>query len=404
MGLVFRPITPSEVADYNHTAAMGFHETPERGDQFAHVSALELDRSIVAVDRDMFVATARTFGAELALPGGSTIPAAGVTAVTVRATHRRRGILRTMMERMLDDGADRGEPVALLTASEGGIYGRFGFGVATSGYAVRVDVRRTRFREGDPSGSVRFVDDEEIRAVAPKVHDRTWRARAGSIGRSPEWWLDEWLERDESSTRFHVVHRSRSTDDGYAVYGVKRNEGAFGARTVEVHEIVASAPSAAAALWRFVCSLDLVATVTAHDVPIDTPLPWLLEDPRTMTVTSRHDSLWLRPLDVSALLSSRAYLQDGTVTLEVRDGFRPHGRAAGRFVVEACDGKVRCEKVRARPDLVLDVADLGAIVLGGVRAGTLADAGRVMVRSAPALAAADALFAAEREPYALSWF
>ena len=55
-------------------------------------------------------------------------------------------------------------------------------------------------------------------------------------------------------------------------------------------------------------------------------------------------------------------------------------------------------------DLTMDVADLGAIYLGGVRASTLATAGRIEAASPGAAALADRVFAAERVPYCMTRF
>jgi predicted N-acetyltransferase YhbS len=60
-------------------------------------------------------------------PGGRAFPVAAVTWVGVRPDQQRRGILRQLMKAQLHDLHDSGgEPIAILTASEGGIYGRFG--------------------------------------------------------------------------------------------------------------------------------------------------------------------------------------------------------------------------------------------------------------------------------------
>jgi GNAT superfamily N-acetyltransferase len=67
---------------------------------------------------------------QLTVPGGR-VPAAGVTIAGVLPTHRRRGLLRSMMRALLDAGHARGEPVAYLWATEGTIYGRFDFGLAS---------------------------------------------------------------------------------------------------------------------------------------------------------------------------------------------------------------------------------------------------------------------------------
>jgi len=61
------------------------------------------------------------------------LPIAGVTAVSVLPTYRRRGILRSLMHRQIADIAARGEEyVAALWASETPLYGRYGYGRASS--------------------------------------------------------------------------------------------------------------------------------------------------------------------------------------------------------------------------------------------------------------------------------
>ena len=90
----------------------------------------ERDRLIGAVDGERWVGGACAFSMRMTVPGG-VVRAAGVSDVGVAPTHRRRGILTGMMRWLLDQAAERGEPVAILHASEGAIYPRFGFGLAT---------------------------------------------------------------------------------------------------------------------------------------------------------------------------------------------------------------------------------------------------------------------------------
>ena len=67
---------------------------------------------------------------DVSVPGGATVPAAGVSVVGVLPSHRRRGVLNAMMHALLDDSRRRGDALACLWASEGTIYGRFGYGLA----------------------------------------------------------------------------------------------------------------------------------------------------------------------------------------------------------------------------------------------------------------------------------
>ena len=94
------------------------------------MTPLPEERVHVATDGGAIVAGAGAFEFGLTIPGGP-VPTAGVTVVGVLPTHRRRGIVRELMSAQLKDAHARGEPIAALWASEGGFYGRFGYGMAS---------------------------------------------------------------------------------------------------------------------------------------------------------------------------------------------------------------------------------------------------------------------------------
>ena len=84
----------------------------------------------------------------MVVPGGERVPTAAVTMVGVQPTHRRRGINTAMMAAILDQAEDRGEPVAALFASEGAIYGRFGYGLAAMLGEFQAESARMDFVRG----------------------------------------------------------------------------------------------------------------------------------------------------------------------------------------------------------------------------------------------------------------
>ncbi|GAA0678501.1 hypothetical protein GCM10010193_34980 [Kitasatospora atroaurantiaca] len=114
----------------------GREEEPEERQLWRGLT--ELDRSLAVRDGSTVVGGAGAFTFRIAVPGGAVVPAAGVTMVGVLPTHRRRGLLTAMMRRQLDDIHERGESLAVLTASEPAIYGRFGYGVGTWRMALTV--------------------------------------------------------------------------------------------------------------------------------------------------------------------------------------------------------------------------------------------------------------------------
>ncbi len=406
MQIDLRPVSPDELADFVRANLTGFGEG-NLPDITGHAwVAHELERTIGAFDGDDVVAGSRNYTLELTLPGGGVVPAAGVSWISVLPTHRRRGLLRWMMSLLLDDAGDRGEPIALLTASEGGIYRRFGFGIATRVICVDLDRRRVRFVDDEAYGSFRLVDPVKAVPSAAEVFEVVRRSRPGAVSRPGAWWDGEWFEPwDKERNRFAVMHEHGGRSDGFALYALEHDPSSLdGEYRLHVHETVAADPAADAALWRYLCGVDLVSTVRAPAVEPDTALPWLLEDQRACRVTGWRDFVWARPLDTAALLSARRYGAGGRLVIEVVDAFRPDGPAAGRFALEGDRDGAECRATSATPDLVLDVADLGAVLLGGVEPGVLVRAGRIGERTAGAAAAADAMFGGARQPRAFTWF
>src|SRR5690606_22467549 len=116
---------------------------------------------------------------------GGVLPMAGVTYVGVKPTHRRRGILRAMMQRQLSDVREAGEPLAGLWASESIIYGRFGYGQAASGSSFTIDREHTDLaRATAPRGRFRLVTREDALRDWPQLYDRVRLEHPGFSTRS----------------------------------------------------------------------------------------------------------------------------------------------------------------------------------------------------------------------------
>ena len=177
-------------------AAFGEDLPDDEWADFKHV--LEIDRTIAAFDGDSIVGTAGAFSFRLTVPGGAEVPAAGVTVVGVLPSHRRRGLATKMMRRQLDDVRATGEPVAILWASEGSIYQRFGYGLASLG--LHIDVLRTKTRflnDPGPSGAVRLVAPIENIETLSAIYDRVRLERPGMVARSEKWWRHHTLPDPE---------------------------------------------------------------------------------------------------------------------------------------------------------------------------------------------------------------
>jgi predicted acetyltransferase len=373
----------------------------------------EPDRSIAVFEKDRIVGTAGAYTFDLTVPGGNHVPVAGVTYVSVMPTHRRRGILRKMMTKQLNDIAARGESIAVLTASETIIYGRFGYGLASTYHVHELQRRHADFAvELNDRGRVDIVDPDTARKMLPDIHDRARRQQPGDISRRDSWW-EKWSkdrrhERGGASGRFNAVHLdAKGEPDGYVSWRIKNEWGNHGLpdNEVRVEALRGLNPTAQAALWRFVLDLDLTGKVHAWNRPMDDPLRWMLSDPRRLTTVGMGDFLWLRILDVPTALSARAYPVAGRLVLDVNDDFRK--RTSGRYLIDAGPDGVevrRAKKSDGEPDLAVGIADLGAAYLGGVQLSTLASAGRVVELNPGALAIADALFSSTPQPWCTTGF
>jgi predicted acetyltransferase len=387
-----RPATREEFDDFGRAALSAFHQELDDAARERYERIDEPERSLAWFDDGRIVATTGAFTRELTVPG-AVVPCAAVTAVAVVATHRRRGLLTAMMRRQLEDLRERGDSVAALWSSEGGIYGRFGYGIAAR--AARLVARRPGARLAAAPAV-----DEPLRAgpagehveVMRAVHDRVRPQRPGMLDRRGPWWGDR-LNDPESSRHGAQPLQAAVVEDGYALYAVRPDSGEDGpAGEVRVHELVAATPSAHARLWAYLLDQDLTRTITWRLAPVDEPLWLALTDTRAVRMTLT-DSLWTRLVDVAAALNARSYARDADVVIAVADGFCAWN--TGRYRLSA-DG---CERTQAAADLELDVSSLAAAYLGGTTLRSLAAAGRVRELTPGAVARASAAFRGEVEPW-----
>lgn len=354
---------------------------------------------------DVPVATFASWAAELTLPGG-TVPACAISSVTVAPTHRRRGILRSVMTGELRTAVERGLPVAILTVSESTIYGRFGFAPAALAAQWTIDARRARWVGPEAPGRIDFVTRAQGRDIAEALHERVRTQTPGEIEMPGGHWERFFGIRPdaEKAEELRVVqYRSVAGEvDGVALYKVTENEHDFVASTVDVLLLVAATDEAYAGLWRFLLTMDLIGTVRAGELSVDEPLWWMIADQRAATVTVR-DHHYTRILDVPAALSARTYDVADAVTLQIAD---PLGVAAGTFVLTAdADGigavDIVDEPPVGIPTATIGVAELSAMLLGGVSAVTLARAGRLVADDPARLAR---LFASTVPPRLSFWY
>ena len=390
----------------------------DEADDRRRAARLETERCWVVEDRGHFVGNSLVRTMDLTVPAapGRSCPIlrmGGVSAVGVHPTHRRRGFLTQMMDRMLEDCRNRGEPVAGLLASESVIYGRYGFGLSTDATQYEIEAARSGFTRPVPDPGLRLIEKDEAVKLLPEIWERNRTARAGEPNRTPEFW-EETLE-DRSDHRHGTgAYFFAACDEGYATYRAREEGDVLRGDWTDlvVEEISAADPEVAAALWRFVLDLDLIGTVTLRRRPVDEPVRWRLKDPRRLMTRFVDDRLYLRILDVAGSLEQRGYRTEGRLVLDLlpADVGSSGDPAVGTWALEAGPAGAECKSVpankrdRSQPDLRMRVTDLGSLYLGGVKASTLAAAGLVQELTAGSLDAADRLFASGPAPLTVTGF
>jgi predicted acetyltransferase len=376
----------------------GWVPTEEDGERFS--SLLPHERMHAVFDDGRIVAGAGAYGLELTLPGGPA-RCAGVTVVGVLPSHRRRGLLRRMMDLQLRDVREREEPIAALWASEETIYGRFGYGLAS--LCMNLDVRRgsVRIRSELPrEGSMRLIENDEALRVLPGLYDRVRKRTPGFLSRSRGWWETRKLSDRPENRRgagplVRALYERDGRPAGWALYRIAQEGTTFEdwKKTVRVMELQGVDDAARRELWRFLLEIDWTDAVAVDGLAVDDTVLLLVD--RMNEVRARvFDGLWVRPVEVGAALAARGVSGDGRVTLEVTaDPQFPEN--VGTWTVEGD----RVRRTSRRPDVRLDVQGLGMTMLGGFTFARIARAGRAEEAARGGLVRADALFRVERAPW-----
>jgi predicted acetyltransferase len=347
--MAYRVRAVRDLAEYR--AALGvighyFGWVPSEEDAERFSSRLPWERMHAVFDAGRIVAGAGAYGLELTLPGGPT-RCAGVTVVGVLPSHRRRGLLRRMMELQLRDVCERG---AL--------------------------------------------------AVLPRLYDRIRKRSPGFLSRSGAWWEARTLGDQPDSRRgagplVRALYERDGRPAGWVLYRIAQEGATYEEwkKTVRVMEVQGIDDAARREAWRFVLGIDWTDEITIEGLAVDDSLLLVVDRPNELRPRV-FDGLWVRPVEVGAALAARGVSRDGRVTLEVTAD--PHfADNVGTWTVEAD----RVRRTSRRPDVRLDVQGLGMTMLGGFTFAQLARAGRVEEAARGGLARADALFRASRAPW-----
>ncbi|MEM9565279.1 MAG: GNAT family N-acetyltransferase [Actinomycetota bacterium] len=391
MSIEIRGAEDDDLEALVHLDFRNFGGTVEDGDVDEVREEIDLDRFLVAVDGDRLVGAAGSYAMDLTLPGLGTVPMSGVTWVSVAASHRRRGAAAGLMAGLDELSADFDEPLLGLTASEGGIYERFGYGTATSIRVIELDRRRASIHPRFDPEPVVLVDGQHHRDELFEIYDRFRRIRVGEVSRSPV--LHRTMTMDRKKPAFAAMH-----PDGYAIYSIDSQwHDGHPAHKLSVVELAAVTPEAHLALWNLLLSVDLVGPIRSlRAVSLGDPLPQLLTDQRALRTTDLNDGLWLKVTDPVRCFGARTYRADDRLVVGIVETV--DDLLAGAEVIQTVAvGPDGCQEVDEAPDLVACRPALGPLLLGG--AATPLAKGHRLRGDTEVLHRADVLFGSAIEPH-----
>lgn len=375
-----RPVGSEELNAFFEARAAAFGEAFSAEGREHTLAYADLTRTLAAWDDEQVVGTASSWPFAMSVPGGE-LPCAGVTWVGVRPTHRRQGVLTALMRRQLEEAHERGEPMAMLWASESQIYGRFGYGLTAEGVEMKIERTRANLVSGVRGGGrTRFVTVAKAVETWPTVWERVRSVTPAMHQRTAAWWEHRVLRQPEQasdgySPSFLVSYEEGGETLGYVRYRVKEKWVDGGAANdLSIVELMAATDGAYTALWEFIFGVDLVGTVHAEWRRVDEPLMHMLADSRRL-VRKPSDTVFCRVLEPAAALAGRRYMTEGTLVLEVTDPFCEW--VAGKYLLEGGPEGASCVPTTKEADITLGATELGAIYFGQTRPTPLLRAGRL---------------------------
>jgi predicted acetyltransferase len=390
--LSIRTITDSDLPEFQRVMAWAFL-SDTMGEDSKWLKVLEKDRAHVVLDGDEVVGTAAMLTREITVPGGRQAPAGAVTVVSVKPGHRRRGVASLMMKTQLHGLHETGEPIAMLWASEGGIYRRYGYGEYATSIAMLKMPTRMAFHRGVhvSDARIRQVSREEALPVMREIHERVRLTRVGWLSRVEHTWnvqlADREIDRGGLSSYRYCLH-----PEGYVVFRVKSGSGPT---ELHVRELVCETDQAYTDLYRFLLDMDLAGEISFYTA-WDDPIVHMVDDPRKV-VREAGDALWLRIVDIDRALPLRRYSSDVDSVIEVEDSLCPWNNGRWRFTVKG--GEAAVARTEDPADVSLDVAALGSAFLGGARLSVLKHAHRVVEHTPGHVDALTLAFLGTREPH-----
>lgn len=344
--------------------------------------------------------TTNSFRGQLTLPGGESVAHAAVTHVGVLPHFTRRGILQGLLRQQLEDLYQEGVSVASLRASQGGIYSRFGYGVASYFQDLRIDKRELAALP-KRQGEVQLLSATDGWKTLQEIVERYPLARAGTLTRWPQWWAMQQHRLAHSHLNHYVaVALKEGIPQAFVRYHAQPEDNWLYSteRTLVVDDFHAADAELAVTLFNYLLQLDIARFVQFSHRPVDDVLPLFADNPRAVGQQSLRDETWLRIIHLERTLNARRYQDAEPVVLAVTDSQLPQNQ--GNWLLSA-EGVTA---TRQTADLSLDSATLAMLLLGGHKVWQLIQTQRIRIVNPQAPKRLERLLACDEAPWSGIFF
>ena len=402
----FRPVAAEEMAQLRALGAYVFASIREDEEDD---DPLQPEWTHVALHAGRVVATSAGFPFKMRLNGRGAM-ADGVTAVGTDPGFRRRGLVRRLITDRLALAREQGQPVAILWASMGAIYQRFGYGLASTQVEYSFDPRFAAFQFGaTANGHTRRLPKEEAVPVVSKLYRAFIEPRNLLLHRAPVLWDLPFRVRDKRQTYCAVHYDGSGEADGYLLYNTKSSDGPgsepIADQAMTVADFVWRDMNGYRGLWDFIRSHDLVAKVETAFAAEDDPATAALLEPRILNRRTS-DGIWLRVVDAAAALAARGYDVAGETTLSVaEDGECPWNVGTFRLATDATQAEAeKTQQPLGSAEVQITTQGLASLLAGHTSLSQLVRVGRAQTSNAKRLPELDALFSTRFRPHCMNGF
>lgn len=404
MSIEIRTATQDEMSDFRRVVLYVFGDN-ETDPDAAEAALVAPEWTTCAFEEKQLVSTLASYPFRMRL-NGATADVAGLTAVATLPPHRRRGLLRRTITQSFREQRERGQSLAILWASFGGIYQRFGYGPGSNAVRYEFDPRWARLHEGlSARGTISQTTEREAALPTLKQIYRSYSSPRNLMLHRPEatWHFSVCRALDKKHRTHIATYRNGAGEPtGYLVYQLELQEQPPPNQRLEICDFIALDADAHVGLWQFILAHDLVSSVTTCVVSEDDPSPLLVQEPAKLGKRVG-EGLFLRVVDAERALGLRPYGPAGTLSLEVANDPLCDWNE-GVFELEADGQECRVKRTKGVPDLVLPPRSLASLLAGHSSASQLARAGLLDAKDGQVLERADRMFVTTYRPHCADGF